>query len=336
MNQETMLYLYHKMSGMIEERRNGRTIVLLGDSESYRTFLKEKYGQEEVMLLTTIKKKASDKVVYIGDIRHQNDKYFIVVPRIKKTLDLQLKLHSFGYTDFEDCFFINHDKISLDTYVDDYTDEYGNHIHAPSCQVILEEYTCGVTVDVDPSCRFEENSLIVAKTFGGAHVRIGKNCVFEENVTLTVFGDADVTIGENTTFVRDTEIIVLGGMTLSIGKDCLFSFEIKIYCGDGHAIFDLHTRERLNPQNKNHPKNIISIGDHVWVGMRSILLNKTTIGSSSIVGAGAIVKGDYPNNCIIAGTPAQVIRRDITWSKDSLANTPDAIPEEYLTFTRPE
>ena len=141
MNQETMLYLYHKMSGMIEERRNGRTIVLLGDSESYRTFLKEKYGQEEVMLLTTIKKKASDKVVYIGDIRHQNDKYFIVVPRFKKTLDLQLKLHSFGYTDFEDCFFINHDKISLDTYVDDYTDEYGNHIHAPSCQVILEEYT---------------------------------------------------------------------------------------------------------------------------------------------------------------------------------------------------
>ena len=68
MNQETMLYLYHKMSGMFEERRNGRTIVLLGDSESYRTFLKEKYGQEEVMLLTTIKKKASDKVVYIGDI----------------------------------------------------------------------------------------------------------------------------------------------------------------------------------------------------------------------------------------------------------------------------
>ena len=106
MNQETMLYLYHKMSDMIEERRRDRTIVLLGDSEVYRTFLREKYGQEEVMLLTTIKKKASDKVVYIGDIRHQNDKYFIVVPRIKKTLDLQLKLHSFGYTDFEDCYWI--------------------------------------------------------------------------------------------------------------------------------------------------------------------------------------------------------------------------------------
>ncbi len=336
MTKEVMIPLYRKASRLIDRYRKGRTIVVLGEAKTYHEFLAQDYGMTNVMTVTTVKKKANDKVRYIGEIKDMNDRYYIVVPRMKKMLDLQLRLHSFGYTDFEDCFFINHNKISVDDYIEDYSDEYGNHIHAPHCKVVLDEYAYDVQIDIDESCTFGENNQITAKTVGGAKVKIGRKCVFEDGVNLTVFGDAEVNIGEKTTFVRNTEMTVLGGMTLNIGKDCLFSFEIKIYCGDGHAIYDVVKRERINKQEKGDPKNIIEIGDHVWVGMRSIILNKTVIGRSSIVGAGALVKGEFPNNCILAGMPAKVIRKDITWSAESLRNTMDHIPAEYIALTEEE
>lgn len=333
MDKETLFPFYQRIMPIIDRYRKDRTIVLLGDFKPFQAFLTQTYGLSDCMVITTVKKKASDKLVYIGDIKNQNDRYYIIVPHFKKTLDMQLRLHSFGYTDFEDCFFINHDRITVNSYIDDYSDEYGNHIHAPSCDVVLDEYAYNVTVDIDKTCTFGETSAIYVKTFGGAHVTIGRKCVFEEGVTLTVFGDAEVNIGANCTFVRNTEMIVLAGMRLDIGKDCLFSCEIKVYGGDGHAIYDLVEKKRLNPQNKDNPKNLISIGDHVWVGMRSILLNRTVIGNSCIVGAGTIVKGTFPNNCMIAGIPASIIRKNITWSKESLRNSMDHIPPEYLTLT---
>lgn len=333
MDKEALFPFYQRIMPIIDRYRKDRTIILLGETKTFQEFLTQEYGLADCMTITTVKKKASDKLTYIGDIKGQNDRYYIILPRFRKTLDMQLRLHSFGYTDFEDCFFINHDHITIDSYIDDYNDEYGNHVHAPSCRVVLDDYAYGVNIEVDDTCTFGETSCINVRTFGGSHVKIGKKCVFEEGVTLSVFGDAEVNIGNNCTFVRDTEMIVLAGMKLDIGKDCLFSFEIKVYCGDGHAIYDLVEKKRLNPQNKGNPKNVISIGDHVWVGMRAILLNRTVIGASSIVGAGTLVKGTFPNNCIIAGSPAKVIRKDITWSKESLRNSMDHIPEEYLTLT---
>ena len=332
-SKEALMPFYEKMWELIEKRLNGRKIALLGDSAAYREFLRKKSGLTDVLVLTTVKKKVTQEITYIGEIKDRSSEYFIIVPRIRKTFDLQMKLYSCGYTDFEDCFFVNHSGITVDEYIEDYDDDYNNHIHAPSCKVILDEYVCDVTVDIGKDCHFGENTYICARTTGGARIRIGKHCVFEKGVTLTVFGDADVTIGDNTTFVRGTEIIVLGGMTFTVGKDCLFSCELKIYCGDGHSIFDLRTKKRLNPQNKDNPKNIISIGNHVWVGMRCIILNRTIIGDSCVVGAGSVVKGTYPNNCIIAGTPVRVIRKDITWQTDPFISTIENIPDEYLTPT---
>ncbi len=333
MNKEVMMPFYKRASVLIDRYRKNRTIVILGEAKIYKEFLEQEYGITDCLTVTTVKKKSGGDLVYIGEIKDMSDKYYIVVPKMKKQLDLQLRLHSFGYNDFDDCFFINHNKITLDSYIDDYSDEYGNRIHAPSCRVVLDEYAYDVTIDIDDSCTFGEDNQITAKTVGGANVKIGRKCVFEDGVNLTVFGDAEVTIGEKTTFVRDTEMTVLGGMSLKIGKDCLFSFEIKIYCGDGHAIFDVVTKERINKQEKGNPKNVIEIGDHVWVGMRSIILNRTVIGHSGVVGAGTLVKGEFPNNCIIAGMPAKVIRKNITWSAESLRNTMEHIPEAYIQMT---
>lgn len=49
------------------------------------------------------------------------------------------------------------------------------------------------------------------------------------------------------------------------------------------------------------------IGDNVFIGMNAIILMGAHIGDNSIIGAGAVVSGKYPDNSVIAGNPARVI-----------------------------
>jgi acetyltransferase-like isoleucine patch superfamily enzyme len=51
----------------------------------------------------------------------------------------------------------------------------------------------------------------------------------------------------------------------------------------------------------------ISIGNDVFIGMSSILLPNTSIGNNSIVGAGSVVRGKFPDNSVIMGNPAKVV-----------------------------
>lgn len=51
-----------------------------------------------------------------------------------------------------------------------------------------------------------------------------------------------------------------------------------------------------------------SIGDNVFIGMNSTILMGSTIGNNVIIGAGSVVSGKIPDNCVAAGNPAKVIR----------------------------
>ena len=50
------------------------------------------------------------------------------------------------------------------------------------------------------------------------------------------------------------------------------------------------------------------IGDNVFIGMNSVILMGAHIGNNVIVGAGSVVGGTVPDNCVVAGNPARVIR----------------------------
>lgn len=56
------------------------------------------------------------------------------------------------------------------------------------------------------------------------------------------------------------------------------------------------------------PREII-IEDNVWLGNYVTVLPGTIIGKNSIVGAGSIVKGIFPENVIIQGNPARIIKK---------------------------
>lgn len=53
----------------------------------------------------------------------------------------------------------------------------------------------------------------------------------------------------------------------------------------------------------------VVIGDDVWIGANAVILPGVTVGSHSVVAAGAVVTKDVPENCVVGGVPAKIIKQ---------------------------
>lgn len=91
--------------------------------------------------------------------------------------------------------------------------------------------------------------------------------------------------------------------SIKIGDGCLFANDIYICDSDSHYINDVL---------KTSP---IIIEDNVWIGNKAQILKGVTLGTGSVVAAGAVVTKSVPPHCLVAGVPAKIIKRDITWKK---------------------
>jgi acetyltransferase-like isoleucine patch superfamily enzyme len=90
---------------------------------------------------------------------------------------------------------------------------------------------------------------------------------------------------------------------IRIGEDVMFAEGVLIRDSDDHPVND---NGRVTAP--------IVIEDHVWVGMRAMVLKGVTIGRGSIVAAGAVVVRDVPPASLVAGVPATVRRQGVSWS----------------------
>ena len=95
--------------------------------------------------------------------------------------------------------------------------------------------------------------------------------------------------------------------SIKIGKNATIGANCKIIDNDFHPL-DPEQR-RLNLNEEHTARAPIVIGDNCFIGMNSIILKGTTIGNNVVVGAGSVVHGTFPDNCIIAGNPARIIRQ---------------------------
>ena len=116
-----------------------------------------------------------------------------------------------------------------------------------------------------------------------------------------------IKVGPDVDFSGEIEIASLEGATVSIGESCLFSSGIRIRNGDSHSIFD------ADGHRINHAVNVV-IGDRVWVGQQVAILKGADIGSGSVIGMRSLVTNkSYPKNCVLVGTPARMVKSNITW-----------------------
>lgn len=63
------------------------------------------------------------------------------------------------------------------------------------------------------------------------------------------------------------------------------------------------------------------VGEECFVGIRAIILPGIRIGNHCIVGAGSVVTKDVPDNCIVAGNPAKIIKTGISCNRGCLIKT---------------
>ena len=134
---------------------------------------------------------------------------------------------------------------------------------------------------------------------------------------IRVFQCGNLSIGERTSFC-DADIACHAYTRLTIGNDCLFSWGEMIFSGDGHAIFEILDNERNNRRLNPNENDSLTIGNHVWLGYRCHILSGADIGDGCIVGAGSLVNKKFPNNCVIAGMPAKIIKKNRAWSGNPL------------------
>jgi acetyltransferase-like isoleucine patch superfamily enzyme len=81
--------------------------------------------------------------------------------------------------------------------------------------------------------------------------------------------------------------------------------------GDGHAIIDKKLKKVVN-----RPQNPIIIGDHCWIGSNVNFTKKAQIFENCVVGVGSVVTRSFNEaNCIIAGNPAKIVKREISWDR---------------------
>lgn len=137
-----------------------------------------------------------------------------------------------------------------------------------------------------------------------AAVRLGHSVFIGPGVNLIVKKNANLYIGNSTYFTSDMHLEVLN--SISIGNDCAISWGVTIIDDDHHEI--------IFADKKNvKPGASVVIGDKVWIGCNVTILKGTRIGNNCVVAAGSIVKGVFPDNTLIAGNPAKIVKENIDW-----------------------
>lgn len=169
----------------------------------------------------------------------------------------------------------------------------------------------GCRMVLKAGCKFCGNQVNVNRP--NVEFVMGERGVLQSS-RLHLWNQSKMSVGEGTTFGYACDFVVSSFSELHIGKDCMFSSYVKINVADDHAIFDVRTGKNLNSNGENRRRHVI-LGDHVWVCKDVFFLGNSKVGTGSIVGARSLVKGEFPNNCVIAGHPARIIAVDRAWSK---------------------
>lgn len=151
--------------------------------------------------------------------------------------------------------------------------------------------------------------------FGERWIHIGEDTLVGPYVSLS----AGMVPGQQ--MVTDPVVNIGDRCMIGRGSHIVGHFNVDI--GD-----DVHTGPYVYITDQNHgyedpdqvvhsqwPSDVpVTIGAGSWLGTGVVILPGTSLGRNVVVGAGSVVRGTFPDFCVIAGVPARIVRRYVEGS----------------------
>lgn len=147
------------------------------------------------------------------------------------------------------------------------------------------------------------NNIVFNKGFTcGYHCRF-EAIAYHDAIGNIIFGE-QCRLGDN--------VHIAAASKVTLGNHVLIASHVFI-TDCSHGIYTSAvptTNPSLDiPNNREIVAQETKIGNHVWIGENVVILIGVTIGDGCIIGAGAVVTKDIPNNCIAVGNPAKIIKK---------------------------
>lgn len=168
---------------------------------------------------------------------------------------------------------------------------YRGMIQLGKCEGAIGAFPFGVA-----ELYFESNGKIIFT--GKADIARGMSIAVHENGTI-VFGED---------FKANQNLMILCKKNITFGNHVLCGWNVTFRDHDGHEIYD-NSKVLLNPDKE------ILVGSDVWIGANANLYKGAVIGDGSIIGGNSLVTGVVPDQSVVAGSPAKVIKQNITWQR---------------------
>lgn len=141
--------------------------------------------------------------------------------------------------------------------------------------------------------QIERQKSILHELLGGHGSRFQFNQPFRCDYGCNIF------IGEN--FFANFNLTILDEAEVRMGNNVFIGPNVSIYTAC-HPL-DAETRNRAVEWSEP-----VTIGDNVWIGGSVTILPGVTVGNNTVIGAGSVVTKDVPDNVVVGGNPAKIIK----------------------------
>lgn len=143
--------------------------------------------------------------------------------------------------------------------------------------------------------KISRNGKIIFK----GKAQICEGCLLRVDNGKVLFGDE---------FSINSNSIIWANKSIVFGKGVVIGYDTYIRDSDGHFLI-------VDGVRKENTASII-VQDHVWIGAFAKIGKGSSIGNNAVVAMNSVVTGIVPQNSIVGGIPAKVIREGTNWSID--------------------
>jgi acetyltransferase-like isoleucine patch superfamily enzyme len=133
-----------------------------------------------------------------------------------------------------------------------------------------------------------------------ATLRIGRWAWVGHGCKIRVH-EGEVSIGAKTVIGQDCTISAY--QHVSIGRECIIADRVMLIDFD-HGVTEVERPIRVQGIYKRD----VRVGHNVWIGYGACILRGVSVGENAVIGTSSVVTKQVPDNAVVAGTPARVIR----------------------------